>query len=95
MSVLESRSNCTRPSSTFIELYYSTLKRYKGLCKYESTLLTQARIGKIRLQAFLFERRVLDITTLLYYCRIVPETATHLILDYLELQGACRVLQLQ
>ena len=85
MSVLESRSNCTRPPSTFTEPYCSTLKRYKGLYKYESTLLIQARIGKIGLQAFLFERRVPDITILLYCYRIVPETAAHLILDCPEL----------
>ena len=81
----ENRSNCTRPPSTFIELYCSTLKRYKGLYKHESALLIQARTGKIGLWAFLFERRVPDITTLLYYYRIVPETAAHLILDCPEL----------
>ena len=85
MSIPESYSNYTRPPSTLTELYCSALKRYKGLCKYESALLIQARIGKIRLQAFLFERRVPDITIPLYYCRIVPETAAHLVLDYPEL----------
>ena len=55
----------------------------------------QARTGKIGLQAFLFERRVPDVTILLYYCGIAPETAAHLVLDCPELQGVCRVLQLQ
>jgi hypothetical protein len=64
---------------------YDTLKRHHGLCKHESSLLTQIRTGKVSLCAFLFEHKVPEVATPWCPCGEAPETATHLALDCRDL----------
>jgi hypothetical protein len=56
-----------------------TLKRYSDLRKHESSLLVQARTGKIGLRAFLFQRQVPDVATPLCQCGEGRETAEHVV----------------
>ena len=56
----------------------------------------QIRTGKIGLRAFLFERQVPDLATLLYRYSEVPETTVYLVLDCPDLNNSQEVLlQLQ
>ena len=54
-------------------------KGHKGLSKAESSLLVQARTGKIGFRAFLFSRKIPGIPTPLCDCGEVPETVSHLL----------------
>ena len=54
-------------------------KAHNGLTKAESSLLTQARSGKIGLRAFLFERKVPGVATPLCDCGESQETVRHLL----------------
>src|SRR6516162_542342 len=57
------------------------VRRHDGLCKVESSVLVQARTGKIGLRDFLFQRRVPDAITPLCSCpRAERETVEHLVL---------------
>ena len=57
------------------------VRRHDGLCKVESSVLVQARTGKIGLRDFLFRRRVPDVVTPLCSCSHAErETAEHLVL---------------
>ena len=55
------------------------LKRYEGLTKSQSTLLTQARIGDIGLWDYLFRVKVLEVRTPHYKCGEGRETVEHLV----------------
>jgi hypothetical protein len=58
-----------------------TVRRHEGLYKAESSVLVQARTGKIELWDFLFQRRVPEVVTPLCSCsRTERETAKHLVL---------------
>ena len=65
---------------------------HKGLTQAESSLLTQARTGKIGLRAFLFLRKVPAVTTPFCECGGEEETVRHLLegclvnMDALDLQ---------
>ena len=56
------------------------LQKYQGLRKHESSLIIQIRTGKIGLRAFLYQRGVPDIDTLLYCCSEGPETPAYVVL---------------
>ena len=56
------------------------LDKHKDLIKVESSLLTQARTGKIGLKAFLFQRRVQEAVTPMCSCGLEEETPAHLVL---------------
>ncbi len=43
-------------------------EKHRGLLKYESSVLIQMTIGKIRLKAFLYKRDILDMEILLCNC---------------------------
>ena len=68
------------------------LAAHKGLTQAESSLLTQARTGKIGLRAFLFKRKVPTVITPLCECGGEEETVRHLLegcltnMDALDLQ---------
>jgi hypothetical protein len=55
------------------------LKRYEGLTKAQSTLLSQAHIGDIGLKDYLFKVKVLEVRTPLYGCGEGRETVEHLV----------------
>ena len=59
-----------------------------GLRKAESSMLTQARTGKIGLRAFLFERNVPTVRTPVCPCGLGEETVRHLIADCSQLDDA-------
>ena len=63
-------------------------KRHKGLRKYESSVLTQARTGAIGLRAFLFRRGVPEVATPLCRCGEAPETAFHVVAECEQLESA-------
>ena len=65
----------------FSQILIKALLRHKGLCKHQSSLLTQIRTGKVGLRAFLFKRKVLDVATPWCQCDRGKETAAHLVLD--------------
>jgi hypothetical protein len=54
------------------------LDKHRGLLKHESSILIQARTGKIGLQAFLHNRRVPGADTPLCRCGLAAETAYHI-----------------
>jgi len=58
-----------------------SLKRYEGLQKAESSILCQARTGKIGLRSFLFSRKVPDILTPLCRCGRGEETVYHIVVE--------------
>lgn len=57
------------------------LAKYRGLRKHEASILLQTRTGKIGLRAFLFERKVPDVTSPLCSCGTEAETPAHLALS--------------
>src|SRR5277367_4772437 len=57
-----------------------TLGLHKGLQKAESSILIQARIEKIGLAQFLYQRRVPGVVTRECSCGATPETAQHIAL---------------
>ena len=65
----------SNPKKAF-KSYYNLQKDFK---KAKSSALIQARTGKIGLRAFLFERKVPGIATLLCECRTAEETVAHLL----------------
>ena len=60
----------------------SRLKLYKQLKKAESSVLVQARTGRIGLAYFLNKPQVLGYETLVSKCGLRDETAEHLLLHY-------------
>src|SRR6516162_5672400 len=67
------------------------VRRHDGLCKVESSVLTQARTGKIGRRDFLFQRRVPEAATPLCSCsRAERETAEHLVLRCDNVSGQQR-----
>jgi hypothetical protein len=54
------------------------LRIYEGLTKAQSSILCQARTGKIGLRAFLFSRSVPDVDTPICPCGVGPQTAEHI-----------------
>jgi len=61
--------------------YGSHLRLYEGLKKAHSSILCQARTGKIGLREFLFHQQVPDIRTPICQCGGGPQTAEHLFVD--------------
>ncbi len=53
------------------------------------------RTGKIGLKAFLHRRNIPDMETLFYNCNQVPETATHLAIEYQETTEERRRLSIE
>ena len=73
------------------------LRLYEDLTKARSSILTQAKTGKIGLNAFLYQRKVLDVDSPLCRCESAPETVPYIIincLEYEELRDKIRSLQL-
>jgi hypothetical protein len=65
---------------------YNALKKHRHLLKHESSLLIQICTGKVRLCAFLFERKVLEVAIPRCSYSEAPETAAHLVLNCLQLE---------
>ena len=60
------------------------LRLYHGLKKAHSSILCQARTGKIGLKAFLFQRGVPGVTTPICPCGEGPQTPEHLFSECLD-----------
>ena len=70
------------------ELGLEQYELYIGLKKAESSMLTQARTGKIGLRAFLFGVNVPTATTPMCTCGVGEETVCHLITECTQLDEA-------
>jgi hypothetical protein len=66
----------------YTEADHYLLSLHEGLTKARSSLLTQASTGTIGLNAFLHQRRVLEVLSPLYTRGCGWETVAHLVLRY-------------